>query len=108
MLIWPTVALLGFLALNGVVIALGASATARYEFDRNLAQSGGQLALFSDGTAEAERAPESDAVAEPRRKRRKPPPPGCAGSGTVTGRPARRPRPGPVASPPRTRGRPRH
>jgi hypothetical protein len=64
------VALLGFLALNGVVIALGASATARYEFDRNLAQSGGQLALFSDGTAEAERALESDTVAEPRRKRR--------------------------------------
>jgi hypothetical protein len=69
-LIWPMVALLGFLALNAVVIALGASATARYEFERNLARSGGQLALFSDGVAVVERAPQSDAVAPARRKMR--------------------------------------
>jgi hypothetical protein len=64
MLIWPMVALLGFVALNGVVIALGASATARYEFERNLAQSGGQLALFSDGVAVVERAPQAEAQAQ--------------------------------------------
>lgn len=63
------VALLGFLALNAVVIALGASATARYEFERNLARPGGQLTQFSDGVAVAERAPEGDAV-HSRRKRR--------------------------------------
>jgi hypothetical protein len=70
MVIWPTVALLGFLALNGVVIALGASATARYEFERNLAQSGGQLTLFADGVAVAERAPQEEAAVQSRRKRR--------------------------------------
>jgi hypothetical protein len=32
---WPAVAALGFLALICVVIALGASSTARYEFERN-------------------------------------------------------------------------
>src|SRR3954454_7341247 len=34
-LLWPMVTVLGFLALTGVVVALGASATARYEFERN-------------------------------------------------------------------------
>jgi len=70
MLIWPMVAVLGFLALNGVVIALGASATARYEFERNLARSGGQLALFTDGPAVLESAPQGDVVAPGRRKMR--------------------------------------
>ena len=70
MLIWPMVAVLGFIALNGVVIVLGASTTARYEFERNLAQSGGQLTLFADGVAVAERASQDDAVAPSRRKRR--------------------------------------
>jgi hypothetical protein len=70
MLVWPMVAVLGFLALNGVVIALGASATARYEFERNLAQSGGPLTRFADGVAVAERASQGDAVAPARRKRR--------------------------------------
>ncbi|MGY1805833.1 hypothetical protein ACI8AF_00515 [Blastococcus sp. SYSU D00669] len=32
---WPTVAVLGFLLLTGVVVALGAASTARYEFERN-------------------------------------------------------------------------
>jgi hypothetical protein len=67
--IWPMVAVLGFVALNGVVIALGASATARYEFERNLAQSGGQLTLFADGGAVAE-SPQADIGAPPRRKTR--------------------------------------
>jgi hypothetical protein len=37
MLLWPAVAALGFLALTGVVIALGTSSTARYDFERNRA-----------------------------------------------------------------------
>jgi hypothetical protein len=32
---WPAVTLLGFLLFVGVVVALGASSTARYEFERN-------------------------------------------------------------------------
>ena len=35
MLLWPTVSALGFLLLAGLVIALGTSSTARYEFERN-------------------------------------------------------------------------
>lgn len=70
MVIWPMVAVLGFLALNGVVIALGASATARYEFERNLARTGGQLALFSDGPVMVGSAPQSDVAEAPRRKTR--------------------------------------
>ena len=73
MAIWPTVAVLGFLALNGVVITLGASATARYEFERNLAQSGGQLALFSDGAGVTESVPAGDPATRSRRKRRNAP-----------------------------------
>src|SRR3954462_14462545 len=34
-LMWPMMAVLGFVALTGVVVALGASSTARYEFERN-------------------------------------------------------------------------
>ena len=34
-LMWPLVAVFGFLGLTGVVVALGATATARYEFERN-------------------------------------------------------------------------
>ena len=37
MLMWPAVALVGFLACTAVVVALGASSTARYEFARNAA-----------------------------------------------------------------------
>src|SRR3954452_10787345 len=32
---WPMVAVFGFLGLTGLVVALGATATARYEFERN-------------------------------------------------------------------------
>jgi hypothetical protein len=35
MLVWPSVVLLGFLAIIVLVVVLGASSTARYEFDRN-------------------------------------------------------------------------
>ena len=34
-LMWPMVAVFGFLGLTGLVVALGATATARYEFERN-------------------------------------------------------------------------
>jgi hypothetical protein len=34
-LVWPAVALLGFLVFTGLVVALGSSSTARYEFERN-------------------------------------------------------------------------
>ncbi|NEK59007.1 hypothetical protein GCU56_14135 [Geodermatophilus sabuli] len=35
MLLWPTVAVLGFVTLAGLVIALGRGSTARYEYERN-------------------------------------------------------------------------
>jgi hypothetical protein len=70
MLLWPMVAALGFVALNGVVIALAASATAQYEFERNLAQPEGQAPLFSDESAVAQRASLGDTVPGSRRKRR--------------------------------------
>jgi len=38
-LMWPMVAVFGFLGLTGVVVALGATATARYEFERNGARA---------------------------------------------------------------------
>ncbi|MGY1711671.1 hypothetical protein ACI8AC_19415 [Geodermatophilus sp. SYSU D00758] len=43
-LIWLAVAVLGFLALGAVVVALGTSSTARYEFERNRAQERRQQA----------------------------------------------------------------
>jgi hypothetical protein len=36
MILWPAVALIGFLVLTGLVIAMGASTTARYERERGL------------------------------------------------------------------------
>jgi hypothetical protein len=36
MILWPAVALIGFLVLTGFVIAMGASTTARYERERSL------------------------------------------------------------------------
>jgi hypothetical protein len=36
-ILWPAVAVAGFLVTTAVVVALAASSTARYEFDRNLA-----------------------------------------------------------------------
>ncbi|SHG74889.1 hypothetical protein SAMN05444351_3115 [Geodermatophilus nigrescens] len=41
-LLWPLVAVLGFLGLAGLVVALGRASTARYEFERNLARAGQQ------------------------------------------------------------------
>jgi hypothetical protein len=44
MLFWPTVSVLGFVVLAALVIALGASSTARYEFERNRVQGQRQQA----------------------------------------------------------------
>jgi hypothetical protein len=52
MLLWPTVAVLGFLAMTGLVVALGARSTARYEFERNRVQPQGA----QPATREASRA----------------------------------------------------
>ncbi|MBM7806172.1 hypothetical protein JOD57_002009 [Geodermatophilus bullaregiensis] len=35
LIVWPVVAVVGFLALAGLVVVLGRSSTARYEFERN-------------------------------------------------------------------------
>src|SRR3954454_1742269 len=45
MLLWPSVTVLGFLALAGLVVALGRSSTARFEFQRNHVQSERQPAV---------------------------------------------------------------
>ncbi|MCU1617713.1 MAG: hypothetical protein JWO98_5253 [Frankiales bacterium] len=37
MILWPTVALIGFLVLTALVIALGVRSTARYEQEQRLA-----------------------------------------------------------------------
>jgi hypothetical protein len=37
MILWPAVALIGFLVLTGFVIAMGTSSTARYERERQTA-----------------------------------------------------------------------
>jgi hypothetical protein len=44
MLVWPMVAVLGFVVLAALVIALGTSSTARYEFERNRVQGQRQQA----------------------------------------------------------------
>jgi len=61
LLLWPAVAALGFVALMGVVIALAADSTARYEFDRNSVPAQRQLATASAG------APGHDAGGRPAR-----------------------------------------
>lgn len=53
MLFWPTVSVLGFVVLAAVVIALGASSTARYEFERNRVQAARQQVVVAAGTADA-------------------------------------------------------
>ncbi len=73
---WPAVAVLGFLLLTGVVVALGASSTARYEFERNAARErqradalnsgthpAGSRAGQPTGTAQARTLPRAGAVA---------------------------------------------
>ena len=39
MVLWPTVALVGFLVLTGLVIVMGTSTTARYEREQRAART---------------------------------------------------------------------
>ena len=49
MLFWPVVSMSGFVLLAALVIALGASSTARYEFERNRVQVARQQAVVPAG-----------------------------------------------------------
>ncbi|RBY81924.1 hypothetical protein [Blastococcus sp. TF02A-26] len=51
-LLWPTVTLLGFFVLAAVVVALGTSSTARYEFERNAVRTARQPAAVAAAPAE--------------------------------------------------------
>jgi hypothetical protein len=44
MVLWPTVALLGFVVLTGLVILMGTSTTARYEREQRAAASAASAA----------------------------------------------------------------
>jgi hypothetical protein len=55
MLVWPAVAVLGFLLTIGVVVALGTTSTARYEFERNGAGRTTRSAVYSTATHPAGR-----------------------------------------------------
>jgi hypothetical protein len=52
MLLWPTVAVLGFVALAGLVIVMGRSSTARYEFERNRVHESRQRSVVASGTGQ--------------------------------------------------------
>jgi hypothetical protein len=54
-LVWPAVAVLGFLLTIGVVVALGTTSTARYEFERNGAGQTTRSAAYSTATHPAGR-----------------------------------------------------
>jgi hypothetical protein len=47
---WPAAAVLGFLLLTGLVVLLGASSTARYEFERNGASGRQRADALASGT----------------------------------------------------------
>lgn len=63
MVVWPTLAALGFLALNGLVIVLGVSSTTRYEFGRNRVSD--DVEPLAGVAAQAGAAAESAAAAGP-------------------------------------------
>src|SRR4051794_1238365 len=63
MVLWPTMAVLGFLALAGLVIALGRESTARYEYERNSVEG---LRLQQPAAAMAGAAAGSAGAAAPR------------------------------------------
>ena len=60
-LLWPLVAVLGFLALAGLVVALGRASTAQYEFERN----GVRQQRTAGAPAPAGAAPAADAPDAP-------------------------------------------
>ncbi|RBY77636.1 hypothetical protein DQ238_14600 [Geodermatophilus sp. TF02-6] len=77
MLFWPTVAVVGFLALTGVVIVLGAGSTARYEAERRRVREQAQPPAVPSGGGQ----PPAGGPAAPggiRRDLRTPHPPGGA------------------------------
>jgi hypothetical protein len=53
MMFWPTVAVLGFFFLAGVIVVLGASSTSRYEFERNAVQAQRRQAAVPAAVAES-------------------------------------------------------
>ena len=56
-LVWPAVTVLGFLFFTGLVVALGTSTTARYEFERNGARTPQRSAAESRAAHPAGSAP---------------------------------------------------
>jgi hypothetical protein len=54
---WPTVAVAGFLVMTGLVVALAASSTAAFEFDRNLAHETARAQRRSPARPGADRHP---------------------------------------------------
>ena len=61
---WPATAVLGFLVLTGLVVVLGTSSTARYEFERNGAREQQRSAAQHSGTHPAgSRLPGREAAA---------------------------------------------
>jgi hypothetical protein len=73
---WPMVAVLGFVAIAGLVIGLGRSSTARYEFERNLARGQQEAAVPAPAagvareTGEAHGGADGEALAEARQRQR--------------------------------------
>jgi hypothetical protein len=59
-LVWPTVALLGFVAFTGVAVALAMSSTARFEFERNSVPVARAVAAHPAGRAVASHRPDAD------------------------------------------------
>ena len=59
-LVWPAVVVLGFLVFTWLVVVLGASSTARYEFERNGASQPKKAAAPQAQAAAASMAPSSE------------------------------------------------
>ncbi len=77
LLLWPAVAVAGFLAVAGLVVVLGRSSTARYEFERNAARPPQPPAAPAPAAADARDAAPARVDA--------PVPAGPAGTGTAEG-----------------------
>ncbi len=63
LLLWPAVTLGGFVVLAALVVALGTSSTARYEFERNAVQAQRQRAAVTAPAAAGADADAADVVA---------------------------------------------
>ncbi len=94
--LWPAVAVLGFLAMAGVVVVLGRASTARYEFERNAVRARQQAPVPADAG--------TPAGGEPARARADVPVPAAAAATSAAASPARTavglaPHPAPAAAP---------